>query len=206
MEAATWALVGVTFSLVVLTGWYAYETRRTVRRHQEEIEAMSRPLLAFQLISWQPRLVKLRIQNVGNGIALDVKGEMRTVLRHGGHVSVPWACAGLMAGMYEEFGIPVTSDRSRKFEYQLDEIRTHVTEAVAEFNYRSASGNSYDLRHSIAVADMIDAWVSSRMLVTQDQPERIMPRIAKTLESIDNRLKRLPPRGVEKYDELDETE
>jgi hypothetical protein len=191
VEAASWALVGVTAVLVTLTAWYAYQTHLTVRRHEEEIEAMTRPVLSFQLIPWQPKLLKLRIQNVGNGPALDVEGEIRTVLHEDGEVSVPWAYPALTAGKYEEFGVPMSGEQVREAEHDLDKIRKLVREVDAQFSYRSASGESYKLKEAIAVAEVTNAWVTSRMMATQDHHERIMPRIAKALESIDDRLKRL---------------
>ncbi len=72
MTEASWVLVGVTIVLVLLTAWYATETHRTVKRMDREREETSRPVLTLQLIPWQPQLLKLRIQNVGNGPAVGV--------------------------------------------------------------------------------------------------------------------------------------
>ncbi len=52
-------LVIATGILVFITGWYAFETRRIVGRVDKECEELNRPILAFTLISWQPKIVKL---------------------------------------------------------------------------------------------------------------------------------------------------
>lgn len=62
------ALVAATFVLVAITAWYAWETRQIQKRMEHEREALTRPLLAFNVVAWQPLLLKLTVENVGTGV------------------------------------------------------------------------------------------------------------------------------------------
>jgi hypothetical protein len=102
MNEAAWALVGVTFILAVLTGWYAFEA------HRERVER-NRLILTFQLIPWEPGIVKLRIQNAGNSAASNIKGTIESML-YTGTASISWSYTVLASGKYEEFGFPMPAD------------------------------------------------------------------------------------------------
>jgi len=190
MIDANWVLAGVTFILVLLTGWYATEMRRTVKRMDRQLEEMSRPYLTFQLVPWQPQLLKLRVQNVGNGPAMHIAGTIESVM-DSGSTSVHWGYPMLAAGKYEEFGFPVPSGSSNDERFRLDSIKAKINEVRAEFVYNSASGCQYELKDTIQVKQVTEDWASSRMMATQDHPERILPRIAKALEDL---AKNLPSR------------
>lgn len=183
MTEANWALVGVTIALVLLTAWYATETHRTVKRMDREREETSRPVLTLQLIPWQPQLLKLRIQNVGNGPAVGVKGTIEAILKSGS-ASIPWSYPLLAASKYEEFGFPTPPGASNEERFRIDAIRLKVIEVRAKFVYKSVSGSQYELKDSIQIQQVTDDWLASRMMATQDHPERILPRIAKALEDL----------------------
>ncbi|MGD0355204.1 MAG: hypothetical protein ABSB31_07170 [Dehalococcoidia bacterium] len=183
MNEATWALVGVTFILTILTGWYAYEAYR-------ERAERNRPVLTFQLISWAPRIVKLRIQNVGNGAASNIKGTIESILNDG-IASVPWSYSLLASGKYEEFGFPMPAGTATQDRFRLDTIKSKIIEVNANFTYKSVLGQSYLLQDSIKVQQLTDDWLSSKMLVTEDHPDRLLPHIAKALDGIAKALDEL---------------
>jgi len=188
MTVATWALVVVTFLLAVGAAWYALETRRIVRRMDLEREDRVRPLLGFQLIAWGPNLLKLRIQNLGSGPALEVKGYIQAISASG-NVSFPWSYPLLAPGKYEEFGFPVPPGATSEDRFRLDTIRARVDTVRAQFSYKSVRGREYSLDDAISVAEVTADWISSRMLATEDHPERLVPRIAKALEGIEKHIK-----------------
>jgi hypothetical protein len=188
MNAGNWIQVAVTIILVGITVWYAWETRRIVKNMERDREELHRPLLTFQLISWQPRLLKLRIQNVGSGVAVQVEGEIKSILKDGA-ASIPWSYPLLAGGNFEEFGFPMPPGASHNDAFGLDSIKDKIVEVRAQFKYKSTNGKSYELNTSIHIQKITEDWLASKMLVTQDHPDRIMPRIAKTLEKIEEKLK-----------------
>lgn len=189
MNAGDWVQIIVTVILVVITGWYAWETRCIVKNMEKDREEMHRPVLTFQLISWEASLLKLRIQNVGSGVAVDIDGKIESKTKSG-LASFPWSYPLLCAGQYEEFGFPMTEGGNIEDRFRLQKIRENVIEVGATFKYKSTSGADYELNDGIQIKKVTDDWVASRMLVTQDHPDRIMPRIAKTLEGIKEALRK----------------
>jgi hypothetical protein len=150
-------------------------------RQQEETQ---RPRLALQLIPWQPGLLKLRVENFGTGPALSVKGRIETVLKEGDPVGFDWSYHFLGSGRYEEFGFPMPAGASNEARFRLDEIRKRVSKVFGDFSYGSVSGRQYEMKEALDVDNITDDWVTSRMMATQDHPERLLPRIAKALEDL----------------------
>lgn len=188
MNAGDWAQVAVTVVLVGITGWYAWETRRIVRNMEQDREQMHRPVLTLQLIAWQANLLKLRVQNVGSGAAVDVEGTIESKTK-AGVVSFPWSYPLLCAGHYEEFGFPMPQGANED-RFNFKKIMENVVEVRAKFMYKSTAGAVYQLNDLIPIQKITNDWMTSRMLVTQDHPDRIMPRIAKTLEDIEKELRK----------------
>lgn len=183
MNEATWALVGVTLVLALLTGWYAVEMHRTVKRMDRAREETYRPILTLQLVPWIASLVKIRIQNVGNGAASNIKGTIESILNTG-TASIPWSYPLLASGKYEEFGFPMPSDAKPDERFRIETIRTKVIEVKAKFTYNSIFGNAYVLEDSIQVREVTETWIASRILATEDHPDRLLPRIAKALDEL----------------------
>lgn len=183
MTAATWSIVGVTFVLAVTAAWYAWETRRVVDRMDKEREARERPVLALHLVPWGPMSVKLRIQNVGMGPAFNISGAIEG---WSGEqlLGLPWSYPLLPPDKYEEFGFPAEADSDAGSRFRMDEVRQRFENIQANFSYKSASGHEYVLHDTIAVRDITEDWLKSRMLATQDHPERLAPRMAKALDDI----------------------
>ncbi len=184
MAEASWAVVGVTFVLALLTGWYAWATHQIVRRMDRQQEEMVRPWLTFEMVPWQPNLLKLRVGNVGPGSALNIKGEIRASLKNGESVAVPWSYHLLPPNKYEEFGFPMPADAPNDARFRLGEINKRVATTEAHFTYSSVSGYQYKLDDAIPVERITSDWINSRMLATEDHPDRLLPRIAKALEDL----------------------
>lgn len=190
MSAGDWIQVSITVILVLITGWYAWETRRIVRNMEHDREEMHRPALSLQLISWQATALKLRIQNVGGGPALDIEGTIESRTKDGINL-FSWSYPFLNVDKYEEFGLPMPKDSKTEDRFNFEKIRQNVLEVQAKLDYKSLGGVLYKLDKIIPVEKITEDWVNSKMLVTGDHPDRIMPRIAKTLEGIEKQIKEL---------------
>jgi hypothetical protein len=183
----TLALVGATILLAAITFWYAFDTHRIIGHMDSEREERICPILTFQLIPWAPGIIKLRIQNVGSGPAKDVVGEIESVLVSSGSESISWSYPLLTTDKYEEFHIPLPADMERTEGFMLAEVRSKVSQVKAIFTYKSISGVQYKLEDSIDIQKVTQDWLDSKMLVTRDHPEQILPRIANALEQMANK-------------------
>ena len=187
MTEATWVLVGVTTVLAILTGWYAWLTSGIVRRMDREREELSRPWLTFQLVPWHPNVIKLRVENLGAGPAMEIKGKIETELKDGNRVPFNWSYHLLASGKFEEFGFPMPEGVGNGARFYVDKIREIVTSVRADFSYSSVSSHQYQLQDIIDIGSITNDWIGSRMMVTEDRPDRLMPRIAKALEDLAKR-------------------
>ena len=194
MEVATWALFVATIVLVFVGIWYTTETRRIVKRMDREREALTAPLLTLQIIPWGPQILKLRVQNLGSGPAINIRGHIRARTQQGSR-STPWSYPVLGPGHYEEFGFPeddtlAPEERVAGERFNLEAIRATYVEVQGDFTYKSSFGREYELDDVIDVQAVTEEWIESRMMATQDHPDRILPRIAKALEEISRQARR----------------
>jgi hypothetical protein len=184
MSAGVWVQAIATVILVIITGLYVRETRQMVKNMEREREEMRLPILTFQLISWAPTLLKLRIQNVGSGVAKNIEGAIESRVKSGGSARFSWSCPLLCVGQYEEFGVPMPEGTEKGDWFTLKVIHQRIIDVKAKFKYKSTRGVEYELDETIPIEKVTDDWVKSGMLVSEDRPERIMPRIARALEVI----------------------
>lgn len=198
MTEAEIAILVVTSVLVVVALWYAAETRRIVNRMDRQLEATTKPILVFSVIPWQARAVKLRIANAGPGPAHEIEGLVEAS-GDGAHEKFKWSYPVLMPGKYEEFGFPSAPGASSEERFRIDKITGRFSLVRADLSYSSGSGRKYSLQQSIDVSRLTSDWIESRMMATQDHPERLTPRIAKALESIASTLTRQERRADIEY-------
>jgi len=178
-----WVIVVLTVVLTCITGWYAYETRQLVKLTNIQIKEIRKPVLAFQLIPWRGMALKLRIQNVGKGPAFNIEGSIESDMGVN-KKSVPWSYSMLDVGKYEEFGVPSDSGKSI---FHFDEIRNQVLTITAKFSYENDAGERFKLYYSINVKQLTQDWFDSKMLISQDSPEHMLPRIAEAIEELNMR-------------------
>jgi hypothetical protein len=190
MDVATWVLAVVTLVLAGATGWFAYDNHQVLKRMDREREDRISPVITLQLIAWDARLLKLRIQNVGTGAALEIKGKIQSIFIGDSSRSIDWSYPLLAPDKYEELPIPMPEDVPREKHFDWNSIRPVVDLIKADFEYKSISGLSYRRADTIKIQEVTQGWIDSRMLVTRDHPERLMPRIAKTLEDIAKALEK----------------
>jgi len=104
-----------------------------------EREDRTRPLLAFALIPWGSKALKLRVANLGPGPAFGIAGEIEAGCGTGS-VTLPWSYPVLSPGKYEEFGIPAPPGASSTDRFDLDAIRERADVLRADLTYSSAAG------------------------------------------------------------------
>jgi hypothetical protein len=176
--------VTLTIVLILITAWYAYETRRIVAKMDQDREALTRPVLVFSLVPWTANNVKLRVENVGVGPALGITGMISSLVDEQ-TLSVAWQYPCLTSGKFEEFGIPIPGG---KREFQFEAVRNRIQQIGATLEYVSAGGKKYQLESAIKIKEVTDSWIESHMLATEDHPDRIWPRIAKAVENVAKKI------------------
>ena len=176
-------MVGITGVIALLSIGVFWHNHKIIRRMDLQREESSRPNLVFQLLPWRPGLVKLRIENVGAGPAIDVLGTITGENKHGKPASFEWDYPVLGPGKYEEFGLP-PSQATGEERFRLERIRERLKAVGAEFTYTSGSKKKYVLSQTIEIEPLTSSWLESRMMATEDHPERLIPRIAEGIEAI----------------------
>ena len=65
----------LTLALVIITAFYAWQTRRTVRVMEDTSEANNRPVVSVSIVNDRPQgvsFIDLVVRNSGNGLARDI--------------------------------------------------------------------------------------------------------------------------------------
>lgn len=160
-------LVVVTVIYVVLTYWLVRETRRA---REAEVE----PELVASLIpiggNW---LVKLRINNVGNGPALGIKAKFR--LEPANDVAdVNWFHPVLISGAFEDFRMPGGKHSLKRLSEEHDKL-------IIEMSWINSFKKKKEKKVVFDFKSMIEGWSEVRMLLP---PEEISTQLGQIKDEL----------------------
>jgi len=170
----------LTLALVIVNGIFAWLMLRSVQEMRKSRELQVRPKLAPDLHVVGPALAFLRLSNVGQGPALDVKVRVVLVARDGGEGDDDrlWRCSLFVPGENHEFLPP---DAESKVYLTVDELVQRYRCLALRGTMRDSLGNS--IRVDEESGDLEETWgamKASHQRVEQDQ----MKKIADAVEMI----------------------
>jgi hypothetical protein len=79
MDNTNWFLVIITAILAGITGYYAWQTKKSVIALEESTKAQFKPFLKGALAQIGPASLDLQIINIGKGAAEEITVNFRTV-------------------------------------------------------------------------------------------------------------------------------
>lgn len=118
------ALIVATFILVGITGYYAVQTRKTVKVLEKTAELSVRPQLKGTLQPIGPVNLDLMIKNIGNGSAIRV--ELSYWLEGCDQTKRNWTKPLMSPNDYDTFIIPITEDKNEANMYYFKNNKTII--------------------------------------------------------------------------------
>jgi hypothetical protein len=178
----------LTLALVVVTIYYAWQTRQTVAELRRARSASVLPRITVSIRTLSAGVGWVKLSNVGPGAALDVDARM-TLIPNGWEI--PWRAHVVAPGEYHEF-IPTPADDPNAQLGYLDRLIERFDHIHLVATYKDALGGSYTTDESIEIRDWWRGVVAAHSLVVhdpqQDQASEL-EKIRKVLEGIARKLK-----------------
>lgn len=168
--------------LVLITGYYAWQTRRTVMEMHASRLLVMMPKIVLDLEMADPIIARIAVRNVGSGPALDLDitvtfnaralGGAQSESRH-------WATAFVAAGEHHELLPPETTP--------------YVDQLVSSFGSISMKGSATDclggrleINHELNVERVWRLQVGARQRFRRDPLERMADDIEKTRRAVES--------------------
>jgi len=182
ISTSTIILAFATVALVFITGYYALQTRNTVRSVMASAELSIRPHIKGSIIPMGPVSISLRISNIGTGPAnrINLKYWIDSIEDS----SRTWTKPLLMANESEEFFIAVDQNNTQ---HSMDYFKNNQTVLNIEGECENILGKSYPIQDSINVTEYVAQFQQTNVRY-QEEPLR---DIARTLNEIKQRLDRI---------------
>lgn len=182
---ATLALLALLSNLVLvgITAWYAWQTHRTVLEMQESRRAAVRPHVHLDLDTFGNHVLT-KVENVGNGPALNVKAAL-TYVTVGGQTDglFEWSTPVLRPGESRLLDFPVKPDGST---LSFKELRDARATLALGGSCESVAGDTLELDDVVGFLD------STRKEVTVSSSTDISSRLKKIADELSGIRRALP--------------
>lgn len=187
-------LAMLTFVLVLLNGYYAWQTRQTVSEMRRARGAAVLPKLAIKVHAVGAGVGWLRILNVGPGAAIDVSASL--TLMPGGF-RIDWRTHTLAPGEGRDF-IPDPPDADPNELAHLDQLVARYSHVTLTANYEDALGTAHVVDQTIEIRDWWAAIKTAHEMVTHDvqaEAKDELEGIRKALDKLASEAQRHRQRG-----------
>lgn len=178
-DSAFW-LFAATLGLVVVTAYYAIQTRRTVIEMRKATEAQFLPALKISVTAIGPVNIDMVVTNVGKGAALEVNAKF--CIRELKNSERYWTCPMLVPEGSERLAIPVGPEA---YESSMDFFK--ATQSTLEFQaeYHDIFGKLHSVSHLLDVTAQVKQFERTRVRYSEDelaQIRRELEKIARWLQ------------------------
>jgi len=175
-------LTVATFILVIVTAYYAWQTRKTVKVLEASGRQQLRPFLKADLVPLGPTSLCLEISNVGPGAAEKVKV---TFGPEGSERS--WETPILKSGQAYRFFIPVGQ--------QQDQIGMNYFKGKdfilrVKGEYESVLGEKFNFKDNIDVSKWVEQFERTSVIY-EEEIEKILVKISNEIEVIRKEIEKI---------------
>lgn len=180
IDIATIILAISTIVLVCVTGYYAKQTKNTVKVLEKTAELSIRPHLkgTFQTIG--PIAGNLSIKNVGNGPANKI--ELSYWVEGNDDTKRNWVKPLMMPNENEEFFIPKNKTETEQY---MDYFKNNPTKIIIVGKYFDVLDKEYQINDSMDVTAYIKQFEHTIVQYKQPTEEKISDTLKKIEKSLD---------------------
>jgi hypothetical protein len=170
----------VTVVLVILTGFYAFQTKKTVQVLEKATKMEFLPRIKGHLHMMGPVNVDFRISNVGKGSASVVQVNFLVIGRN--TVKRTWTQPLFTPNQYQDFLIPVSENEEQSSIPYFEENETKIQITAT---YNDILGNSHSSNEEIQISEFVKQF--KRTLSLYD--EETMDKISRNIKSISDEMR-----------------
>lgn len=179
-DIATIVLAISTIVLVCVTGYYAKQTRNTVKVLEKTAELSIRPHLKGTFQTMGPVAGNLLIKNVGNGPANKI--ELSYWIDGNDDTKRNWVKPLIMPNESEEFFIPKNKNET---ESSMDYFKNNPTKIRIVGKYFDVLEKEYLINDSVDVTTYIKQFEHTTVRYKEPAEEKISNTLKKISESLD---------------------
>lgn len=158
-DVSSYVIAFATIILVIVTAYYALQTKNTVQAVKDSAEISLRPFLKGSMRSRSPGSLRLQIENMGKGPANNVQIEYRTESASSIPISNPtpsildnspriWSAEVIMPNEIERFFL---TGPNKNIVYSFDYFHDSPTTIFITGSYSDILGNTYFINQQIDV-------------------------------------------------------
>ena len=174
-------LTFITISLVLVTAYYAIQTRKTVKILEYSAKLSIKPIVKFYVVNFFSEHLDLEIRNLGNGPALKLKTSY--VVRSVSNSKKEWSTEIFAPKEKERFLIRIEG----KVQSSPSYFKNHETIIDTRIEYEDMEGEKYDFTDTINVTEQVEHDSDDRILKEgngYDKISRMLEKIAQNISYI----------------------
>jgi uncharacterized protein YoxC len=181
IEIGAFVLAASTIVLVCVTGYYAKQTKTTVKVLEQTAKLSVQPHLkgTFQQIG--PVAGDLLIRNVGNGSANRIN--LSYWIEGKDETKRNWTKPLMMPNDDDEFFIPKNEKESI---FEGDYFKQNQTTIRIVGEYYDILGNKYEINDSIDITAYVKQWEQTQVRYKEEPEEKVRSSIEKISRSVDD--------------------
>lgn len=180
MDAYSPALIIATFSLVVLTAYYAIQTKHTVNVLRKTVELSAQPHIKGVLQPLGPVAFDLLIKNTGNGPANNIK--LSYWIEECEQTKRNWTKQLMMPNDSDEFFIPINENDNK---LEMDYFKNNQATIKIVGQCYDIMGKEHEINDSIDVTSYVRQFETTSVRYMEPTDEKIQ----KHLDEISNSTK-----------------
>jgi hypothetical protein len=152
MDNTNYFLVIITAILAGITGYYAWQTKKSVIALEESTKAQFKPFLKGELAQMGPDSLDLQIINIGKGAAEEIIVNFRTIEFEGSQRT--YTTELLQPNEHQRFFIS-TGEHVDAVQWNFNFFRDNQTTIELNWQCRDILGNTHDRRQKINVTGYV---------------------------------------------------
>jgi hypothetical protein len=187
-------LATLTAALVLVTMYYAWQTRKMVGEMEQARAATVLPRIAVSVNPISGLVGWIRLTNVGPGPALDVRA---TIKLEPDGFEIKWH-AHVVAPNESHDSIPTPPDEPTAQLGYLERLTERFDRVTLVASYRDALGKPHETRETIEIREWWKSLIAAGHLAIHDYPAEAVDEFVKIRKSLDKlvgeaeRLRRQP--------------
>jgi hypothetical protein len=181
-------LVIVTAILAILTGFYAFQTKKTVDVLEKTARMEFLPKIKGHLHMIGPVHIDFRVSNVGKGPASNVRVNFRVIGQQ--TVVREWTQPLMKPNEFQDFFVPINEENQT--ESNIPFFQNNQTTIELNATYRDILGTDHSSTEIIDVSEFVNQFVRTLSVYNEEASSktlRILERISQELQDIRRNLR-----------------